>query len=83
MKDTKILKAALEKALRESNEVHIKDTAAACGIKHINTNDLLVLCKNLIRKFPDYRLIKFLEIGQRPQSVSLFESGVLTCCNYN
>lgn len=83
MKETQILKAALRKALTESNEVHIKDVAAACGIKHIKTNDLLVICKNLLREYPEYRLAKFLEPGQRPESVSIFEAGVLTCCEYD
>lgn len=83
MKDTEILKAALEKALSECNEVHIKDVAAECGIKHIKTNDLLVMCKNLLRKYPEYRLVKFLEPGQRPESVCIFQAGVLTCCEYD
>lgn len=83
MKDTEILKTALEKALRESNEVHIKDVALKLNIKHINTDELIKICKCLLKTFLEYKLIKFLSPGQRPESVSLFESGVLTCCKYD
>ena len=49
MKDTEILKAALEKAITECNEIVIKDVASGCGIKHIKSNDLLVMCRNLMQ----------------------------------
>lgn len=64
MKDTEILKAALEKAITEQNEIIIKEVATSCGIKHIKSNDLLVMCQNLIRKTPEYRLVKFVKPGQ-------------------
>ena len=54
MKDIEIFKAALEKAITERNIIILKDVAAECSIKHIKTNDLLVMCNNLVRKNPEY-----------------------------
>ena len=83
MKDTEILKAALEKAITEQNEIVIKEVAAGCGIKHIKSNDLLVMCRNLIRKNPEYRLVKFVKPEQPDATASLFETGVITCMKYD
>ena len=83
MNDTEILKAALEKAITECNEIVIKDVASGCGIKHIKSNDLLVMCRNLIRKNPKYRLVKFVKSGQPDATASLFETGVITCMEYD
>ena len=83
MTNNEILKAALEKAITERNEIIIKDVAAAAGIKHIKSNDLLVMCNNLIRKHPEYRLVKFVEPGQSDATASLFQCGVITCMEYD
>lgn len=83
MTNNEILKTALEKAIEESNEVIIKDVAAAAGIKHIKSNDLLVICNNLIRKYPEYRLVKFVKQGQPDATASLFETGAITCMEYD
>ena len=83
MTNNEILKAALQKAIAESNEVVIKDVATACGIKHIKSNNLLVMCRNLIRKNPQYRLVKYIKPGQHDATASLFETGVITCMEYD
>ena len=83
MKDTEILKAALEKAITEQNEIIIKEVAIGCGIKHIKSNDLLVMCRNLIRKNPEYRLVKFVKPGQPDTTASLLETGVITRMEYD
>lgn len=76
------LKQALEQAVVDSNEVKIKKVMQSVGISHINANDLLVMCKNIIRKNPEYRIVRFVEQGQNPKTASLQECGVLTCCKY-
>lgn len=77
------LKKALEQAVIDSNEVKIKEVMQNVGINHIAANDLAVMCKNITRKHPKYRLIKFIEPGQNPKTASLQECGVLTCCEYD
>ena len=77
MKDTEILKAALEKAITERNTIILKDIAAECSIKHIKTNDLLVMCNNLVRKNPEYKLYRLIYKGQPEATASLFQTGAL------
>ena len=77
MKDTEILKAALEKAITERNIIILKDVAAECSIKHIKTNDLLVMCNNLVRKNPEYKLYRLIYKGQPEATASLFQTGAL------
>lgn len=83
MTTNEILKAALEKAITERNEVIIKDVAANVGIKHIKSNDLLVICNKIISNNPEYRLVKFVEPGQSDATASLFQCGVITCMEYD
>ena len=77
------LKEALEQAILDSNEVKIKEVMQSVGISHVAANDLAVMCKNIIRKHPEYRIVKFVEPGQNPKTASLQECGVLTCCEYD
>ena len=60
------LKNALEQAVIDSNEVRIKEVMQSVGISHVAANDLAVMCKNIIRNNPEYRLVKFIEPGQNP-----------------
>lgn len=84
MKDTQILKIAIENAYNDYNEIVIKDIAKKCNIQHINSNDLCVLCRNFCRKHPEYRLVKIVpNLHQNPSTYSLFEYGVLTCIEYD
>lgn len=77
------LKNALEQAIMDSNEVKIKEVMQSVGITHVAANDLAVICKNIVRKHPEYRIVKFVAPGQNPQTASLQECGVLTCCEYD
>lgn len=77
------LKQALEKAIADSNEVKIKAVMQSVGISHVAANDLAVMCKNIIRNHPEYRIVKFVEPGQNTKTASLQEYGVLTCCEYD
>lgn len=77
------LKQALEQAVNDRNEVKIKEVMQSVGISHVAANDLAVMCKNIISKHPEYRIVKFVEPGQNPKTVSLQECGVLTCCEYD
>ena len=77
------LKNALEQAVIDSNEVRIKEVMQSVGISHVAANDLMVMCKNIIRNNPEYRIVKFIEPGQNPKTASLQECGVLTCCEYD
>lgn len=72
------LKNALEQAVIDSNEVR-----QSVGISHVAANDLAVMCKNIIRNHPGYRIVKFIEPGQNSKTASLQECGVLTCCEYD
>lgn len=84
MKDTEVLKQALEKAVNECTEVRIKEVAASCGIKHIKSNDLRVMCASIIKAHPEYRLVQFTDGWDgNPSTLSLFEHGVITCCEYD
>jgi len=84
MKDTEKLNKALEKALSERYEVSIKETMQKCNIKHIQSNDLMVMCTNLLRKHPEYRLVKFVsDLHGNSATQSLQECGVLTCLEYD
>ena len=76
------LKNALEQAVIDSNEVRIKEVMQSVGISHVAANDLAVMCKNIIRNHPGYRIVKFIEPGQNPKTASLQECGVLICCEY-
>lgn len=82
MKNEKLQKA-LEQAVADSNEVNIKEVMKSVGISHVAANDLMVMCQNIIRKHPEYRIVKFVEPGQNPEIASLQECGVLTCCEYD
>lgn len=77
------LKNALEQAVIDSNEVKIKAVMQSVDISHVAANDLAVMCKNIIRKHPEYRIVKFVALGQNPKTASLQECGVLTCCEYD
>ena len=77
------LKQALEQAIVDSNEVKIKEVMQSVGISHVAANDLMVMCKNIIRNHPGCRIVKFIELGQNPKTASLQECGVLTCCEYD
>lgn len=77
------LKNALEQAIIGRSEVRIKEVMKSVGVSHVAANDLLVMCNNIIRKNPIYRLVKFVKPGQNPQTASLQECGVFTCCEYD
>ena len=77
------LKQALEQAVMDRNEVIIKEVMQSVGISHVAANDLAVMCKNITRNNPGYRIVKFTEPGQNPKTASLQECGVLTCCEYD
>lgn len=77
MTTNQTLKAALEKAITECNIIILKDVAAECGIKHIKTNDLFVMCNNLIRKNPEFKLVKLIYKGKPDATASLFQTGAL------
>ena len=77
------LKNALEQAIMDRNEVSIKEVMQSVGISHVAANDLMVMCKNIIRNNPGYRIVKFVPAGQNPKTASLQECGVLTCCEYD
>lgn len=90
MANNEILKQALEQALNERTEVKIKDVAAECGIKHIGSNDLRVMIGNLVRRYPEYRVVKMFDTEEElertnnnPAAASLFQYGVLTSCEYD
>lgn len=57
------LKQALEQAIMDSNEVNIKEVMKSVGISHVAANDLMVMCKNIVRKHPEYRIVRFIEPG--------------------
>ena len=78
-----VLKNALEQAIIDRSEVRIKEVMQSVGISHVAANDLMVMCKNIMRRNPGYRLVKFVKPGQNPQTASLQECGVLTCCEYD
>lgn len=90
MTTNEILKQALEQAVNERTEVRIKDVAAEHGIKHISSNDLRVMIGNLLRRHPEYRVVKIFDTAEElrrantnPATASLFQYGVLTCCEYD
>lgn len=81
LSDTQQLKFAVMEALEEMTEVRIRDVAYSIGLNHVQSNDISVLCDNLLRRYPDYRLIMMLDHPNAGSSA--FQNATLTCCEYD
>ena len=81
MKDTQRLKEALLKAIEVDTMtvIPIHDIALKIGLRHVPSNDIYVMVRNICRKHPEYHLVAFTSPG-KPWSV--FVDGVLTCCDF-
>lgn len=71
----------LEKAVSEKNEIHLKEEMTAAGIGRVCTADLREVCVKITKAHPECRIVRFVSRINEP--ASLYENGVLTCCEYD
>lgn len=80
LSDTQKLKYATIEALQEMTEVRVRDVAYSIGLTHVASDDVRVMCENLLKRYPDYRMVMMLD--HPDQVASAFMNATLTSCEY-